>query len=131
MALIEWRDKFSTGIASVDYEHRTLIDMLNALHSELRARPSQAEVADFLAEVHAKIAAHFALEEKTMREHGYDEYEDHKAEHEHLLDEIREIMDDHRRGAYENFDAVLARRLRDWFGVHFQTKDARLHRMLG
>jgi hemerythrin len=40
------------------------------------------------------FSAHFALEERFMREHGYDQLALHKADHERLLDEIREIMDD-------------------------------------
>ena len=36
---------------------------------------------------------HFALEERIMRDSGYSEYEDHKDDHEELLDEIRDLMD--------------------------------------
>lgn len=131
MALLDWKPEFATGIPPVDYEHRSLIDLLNALHDRLGAGRAADEVRGFLAEVHARIAAHFALEEKIMREAGYDAYAEHKADHERLLDDIRDIMDDYERGAYRDADAVLAERLRAWFGVHFATKDARLHRMLG
>ena len=131
MGMLDWRPEFATGIPSVDYEHRSLIDLLNALHDDLgRGRPS-GEVGRFLAEVHARISAHFALEEKLMRDAGYDAYADHKADHERLLDDIRDIMEDYERGAYEDAEAVLAERLRRWFGGHFATKDVRLHRMLG
>jgi len=53
-----------------------------------------AAVMDFLGELYARIAAHFALKEKIMRDNGYDEYHDHKADHERLLDDIRDLMDD-------------------------------------
>ncbi|MGI9419092.1 MAG: bacteriohemerythrin, partial [Geminicoccaceae bacterium] len=99
MALIEWKDAYNTGVAEVDHEHQDLIQLINDLHAEL-AGGHQATVGDFLAEVFAKIAAHFALEETVMRKHGYDEYAAHKAEHEQLLDEIRDIMDDYDAGAY-------------------------------
>lgn len=64
-----------------------------------------------------------------MRERQYNQYADHKADHERLLDEIREIMDDvEDKGSYQ--ESILADRLRNWFGDHFRTRDARLHRFL-
>ncbi len=74
-----------------------------------------------------RIAAHFALEESIMRKHRYDEYEAHKQEHEHLLDEIRDIMD----GAEGRYGDALSATVRDWFVNHFKSKDARRHRKLG
>jgi hemerythrin len=127
--LIEWRKEFETGVADVDHEHRELVDLINKLHGEMVAGAGQARVSDFLGEVFARIAAHFALEESIMRKHRYDEYAAHKAEHEALLDEIRDIMDaTHDRGGYGE---ALSGTVRDWFVNHFKSKDARLHRKLG
>lgn len=131
MALVEWRDDYRTGIASVDHEHEGLIRILNDLYARQAGKADKQAVADFLGEINAKISAHFALEEKIMRECDYDQYADHKADHERLLDGIRDIMDAFDRGAYVNYDDVLAMHLRDWFTQHFKTRDARLHKMLG
>ena len=130
MALIEWRDEFSVGVPDVDLEHRQLIGLINRLHAALAKENAQVSVLDFLAEINAHIAAHFALEEKIMREHGYDQYAEHKQDHEHLLDEIRDIMDDYEEGALFS-DAELSDRLERWFSEHFRTRDARLHKHLG
>jgi len=130
MALIEWRDEFSIGIPSVDYEHRGMIRMINRLHEEMSARPSRDMVADFLGEIHALISAHFALEEKEMRAMGYDEFNDHKDDHERLLDDIRDIMDAFETDDTEDYAEDLSHRLEAWFTEHFRTKDARLHRYL-
>ena len=131
MALIEWREEFETGIPDVDHEHRELVDLINSLHDRIGERADRETVSAFLGEVFARISAHFALEETIMRKHGYDEYEAHKAEHERLLDDIRDIMDDYEAGVYEDFEDRLASRVRDWFVNHFKTKDARLHKKLG
>jgi hemerythrin len=131
MALIEWRKEFATGVAEVDHEHRELVDLINQLHAQLGGDTSKETVSRFLGEVFARISAHFALEETVMRKHRYDEYQAHKAEHEALLDEIRDIMDDYEAGAYRDAGQALATTVRDWFVNHFKTKDARLHRMLG
>jgi len=131
MALIEWRAEFETGIADVDHEHKELVDLINELHAQMREHADEDTVRQFLGEVFARISAHFALEETVMRKHRYDEYEAHKAEHEALLDEIRDIMDDFEGGVYGAADEALATTVRDWFVNHFKTKDARLHGKLG
>ncbi|MDJ0949195.1 MAG: bacteriohemerythrin [Alphaproteobacteria bacterium] len=130
MALIAWRDEFKIGIPSVDHEHQELIELINQLFDKLAAKESKTSVSEFFGELHAKIAAHFALEERLMREQAYFEYEAHKADHEQLLDDIREIMDNYWLGAYLDYSDTLAEHLNDWFTVHFKTKDARLHAYL-
>lgn len=133
MALIEWRDEFATGIGSIDYEHRELIELINGLFERIERDDHKSAVLEFFGVLHARISSHFALEELIMRSAGYEEYEAHKAEHERLLDDIRDIMDDYDAGAAggAEFRATLARNLEAWFVEHFRTMDARLHLLLG
>lgn len=130
MQLIEWMDEFRTGIASVDHEHRALIDLLNELAEQVGANAEHETVQEFLGEVYARIEAHFALEERLMRQIGYHEYVEHKAEHDRLLNEIRDIMDRHLEGGFAHYREELSARLRDWFVTHFKTMDPRLHLVL-
>ncbi len=130
MPLIEWKDDFSTGFPDVDYEHREMIELINTLHAHLVSGKADMSVLDFLGEIFTKISAHFALEEKIMRNQNYDQYQDHKEDHERLLDEIRDMMDEFEDEATFN-EEIFAERLRLWFTEHFRTKDARLHRHLG
>ncbi|MBN9279145.1 MAG: hemerythrin family protein [Hyphomicrobium sp.] len=131
MALIEWQTEFETGVREVDHEHRELVDLINVLHSKIGSNAGKEVIGGFLGEVFAKISAHFALEETVMRKHRYDEYAAHKADHEKLLDDIRDIMDAHESGAFVDYEEALGRAVRDWFVDHFKSKDARLHKMLG
>lgn len=131
MALIEWKEEFNTGVAEVDHEHRHLIDLINRLDERLRHEDSDTTVVEFLGEIFARISAHFALEEKVMRDRRYDAYDEHKADHERLLDVIRDIMDDYETGAYDDVAGTLSEHLERWFGEHFKTMDARLHKTLG
>lgn len=131
MSLIDWSDDFRTGIASLDFEHRQMIDLLNEMAAAVLPGGTGEQVADFLGEVYAKIQAHFALEERIMREHRYAGYAAHKAEHERLLDQIREIMENQEGAGDRDLRATLGSRLRDWFMVHFHEQDAKLHGLLG
>lgn len=130
MALIEWRDDFEIGITAVDFEHRELIGMINELHAGLAHSPERDSVLAFLGEIYARISAHFALEEKTMREIGYQAFAEHKADHETLLDDIGDIVDDVENNDTPDYAKDLGERLQSWFTTHFSTHDARLHRFL-
>jgi hemerythrin len=130
MTLIEWKDEFSVGVASVDHEHRALIDMINELEEAMRGNASQTDVIAGLGEIYARISAHFALEEKIMREAAYPDLGSHKADHEQLLDQLLEIMDTvGADGAYDR--VLLSGALDQWFSDHFRTHDAELHRRFG
>ena len=129
MSLIEWDENYSVGVAAVDHEHRELIGLVNEAHDRLM-RPGAADaVMDFLGEIYARISAHFALEEQIMRARNYDHYDEHKADHERLLDEIRDIMDDYEDEELFS-EELLAQQLKTWFAGHFRSHDARLHRRL-
>jgi hemerythrin len=130
MALLQWKDQYSTGIEAVDHEHRELIALINRLYDEMTTTGSKASVEGFFGDLFKCISAHFALEERFMRERRYDQLPQHKSDHERLLDEIRDIMDDFL--VAEKLDqAELAARLDVWFARHFETHDARLHRAIG
>jgi hemerythrin-like metal-binding protein len=114
----------------MDDEHREMIGMINGVYARLGSAPDADEIEFCLEEIFATISAHFALEERIMREAGYEEYEDHKENHEDLLDEIRDLMDDFVADA-EAGGRVLEERLSAWFSRHFASFDARLHGKLG
>jgi hemerythrin len=130
MKLIEWQKDFETGILEIDHDHAHLIDLINGLAQQLDENPSKDVACAILGEIDSKIQDHFTLEEKIMRERHYDQYSDHKADHERLLKEIRDIIDFAAAGAGLDYKDVLIERVSRWFLVHFRTKDARLHKMV-
>ena len=130
MSLITWKDEFSVGVAAVDLEHRELIELINALDDDMQEYATQTTVMETLGEIYARISAHFALEERIMREAGYDGFVAHKQDHELLLDELLDVTDSvDDAGRYDR--AGLSRDLDRWFSDHFRTHDAKLHQKLG
>ncbi len=125
-SLLTWMDEYALGIEEIDEDHQALMILINELHAALGAGASDADIVRFLTEVHARIAAHFAVEERIMRRSGYTEYDAHKGDHARLLDEILDLTDDYGE-AYSVAPDLLGTRLEDWFMVHFRTHDARLH----
>lgn len=126
MSLIEWNDEFNLGIEDIDREHRALVALINALHEAMSAGASRADIVEGIAEIYTLVSAHFAREEALMRDSGYMAYSEHKEDHEVLLDDLHEILDNVRSGG-EFDEGRLSADLQYWFSTHFRTHDARLH----
>jgi len=129
MALIEWKPEFSLGMPEVDTEHRDLIDIINRLYEKIQSRQNPATIVDFLAELRACATKHFVHEEQVMQRRGYSAYDEHRADHARLLDELDTMMNDLQNEGLRE-DDTIADRLHDWFCNHFKTYDAPLHRLI-
>lgn len=130
MAPLEWKDDYSVGVPAVDHEHQELISLVNQLHFALTQEKPEDDISEIFGDLFRAISSHFALEERFMRDHGYDQLAQHKVDHERLLDELRDMMDDHRDGQDPSAERLSAS-VDAWFRNHFKTHDARLHSRLG
>ncbi len=129
MAKIEWKPEYSVGDPAIDHEHQELVDLVNATVGAILEGRDDADVQKCFGDLYTAISAHFALEERQMREHRYDQFTDHKDDHERLLDVLRDLMDEPRDD--EDPAEFLTAALEEWFSGHFRTHDSRLHRRLG
>ena len=113
MPYLEWSPAYDTGIGGIDYEHHRLVDMLNEIHELMLKGAEPDEIAAILADLHALASAHFALEEKIMREQKYPGLAARRDIHYHLLDQVREIMDEYETGSYRVGESLPAT-LKQW-----------------
>ena len=113
MAYLDWNPAFDTGISEIDYEHHRLVDMLNEIDELLLNKAEPDKVADTLAGFHTLATAHFALEEKIMRNQKYGGLEGRRDIHCQLLDQVREMMDAYETGAFRT-GTRLPDTLREW-----------------
>jgi hemerythrin len=130
MSLLTWKPEFSLGIESIDDEHRQMIDMINDVYKQMLNCSEIERPELFLSDIYIAVAAHFAHEERMMVKAKYHEYKEHRADHESLLVELRDIMESYLKdpeGAQDNLRTGLT----NWFTGHFSTFDARLHGQLG
>jgi len=130
MAQIEWKQEYSIGNASIDQEHELLIEQINQLYEQLSLPLDTETIEAMLAEIEDDISTHFALEELLMQEAGYAEFEEHRQDHEHLLEQINDMIFNFAIDP-EAGREMLVNRMSDWFSHHFKGFDARLHDQLG
>jgi len=130
MSLSSLKDGLQTGIGSLDYEHRELVGLMEALCDSFdRDEPAQS-VSEGFGALYAGASAHFALEERLMRENKYAGYDDHKADHERLLDQIRFMTEAYEKGMCADCGTTLRDCLEGWLADHVEGADAALRRLL-
>jgi len=92
---LEWSDKFSTDIVSIDHQHQELIflsqNLLEILSSDKSTLPEKQAAFQDLVD-HA--LAHFEYEERIMLNIGYPDLKDHLREHNELRSEMDHIAKD-------------------------------------
>lgn len=124
--LLEWSDEYLIGVEELDFEHKDLFDRLNELHKELARHDDKAQIEDCLGEIHARVLAHFALEEKFMRDTNFPNYEQHKRQHDDFLEVIVEIIDEFRTGSELSYGDALEAQLQHWIIHHITSSDQEL-----
>ena len=124
--LFEWDDSFLIGIEELDHEHKVLIDDINRLHEEFADSDERSSIAKCLGDVHARMQAHFALEEHVMKENSYAFFDEHKREHDELLEDYTECMMRFLNGVGDSSRDPIEECLRQWVVDHISTSDKKM-----
>ena len=90
---IKWHDGLSVGDARIDREHKKLIRQVNDLNAGLVAQLRREEILRLMQQVLDTAAAHFASEERLLRDNDYPEAEQHHRMHEKLTADFYSAMD--------------------------------------
>jgi len=128
--LFEWNDSFLIGIEELDHEHKVLIEDINRLHEVLARNDEKSEIAKCLGDIHARMQAHFALEEHVMKEHEYEFFDEHRREHDELLDEYTENMLLFLNGIDTFSRTSIEDSLKQWVVHHIITSDKKMSQIV-
>lgn len=90
MAIVEWSKALEVGIPEIDYQHRNLVSMLNALHTAIEAGEPRAHLGEILEELDLYVSNHFATEERLMERIHYEFMAQHKVEHLRLAETVQQ-----------------------------------------
>jgi hemerythrin len=127
---IKWDDSFLIGIKELDYEHKVLINDINRLHLELARQDEKSEIEKCLGDIYARMQAHFALEEHVMEEHRYPFFDEHKREHEKLLDSYTEYMMQILNDTVVSYSSPIEDALKHWVMNHIINSDKKMSLMV-
>jgi hemerythrin len=113
----------------VDQEHNAQLVLLDALETAIRDDHEHAALYESFQKLVDHTNLHFLSEQLSMREHAYEAYEAHVAEHERLMEEIRDIRANLESANKTNPRELIAA-LRRWLVVHMETMDHALEEYL-
>lgn len=82
---IVWGVVLSVAVDEIDEDHRKLINIFNILNHAVAEGESSEYLAAVLKELINCTVWHFSHEERLMLKHDYKEIEEHKAEHQELI----------------------------------------------
>jgi len=128
--LFEWDESFLIGIEELDHEHKVLMDDIKTLHEELTRHDQKSEIEKCLGDIYARMQAHFALEEHVMKEREYEFFDEHKREHERLLDSYSGYMIQIMNDAAVTSGNPIEETLSHWVMYHILNSDKKMSLMV-
>jgi hemerythrin len=122
MAFMNWTDKLSVGVATIDAQHTVLIETLNELHAAMMKGQARAAVGQILRSLLDYTRDHFAAEEAMMEQAKYAALPAHRLIHRDLTKQVEEYV-----ARFEKGDLTLSLHLlvflSDWLTNHIQGED--------
>jgi hemerythrin len=114
---------FQLGQDALDREHQGQIDLLLAIETELGGAGDTARLAALLDQLIEYTNIHFMSEQVEMRQQVYPGLPAHEAEHDQLMEQMRDFQQRIASGE-RTLTAADISTLRDWVLRHIRSKDA-------
>ena len=122
---IVWSHTLSVEVDEIDEDHRNLINIFNTLNHAVVEGESQDYLAAILEELINCTVWHFSHEERLMLKYGFEEIEEHKAEHRELIKSVKELQQEILQTNKPVVDEHIEY-LERWLTEHILTADMRL-----
>lgn len=125
MAFLTLGPNLLTGHATLDNQHRGLVEAVNRLFEALQEGRDREELGHTLAFLRNYTADHFRLEERFMDQSGYRGATRHKATHADLMRKVIEL--ENRFKAGDGTPGLeVAHFLKAWIAQHIGVEDVAL-----
>ncbi len=122
MSGLAWNHANTVGVQAMDDQHGILMDTVNELRQQLLRGEKLDQIGKKLDRLVEFTGMHFQCEESLLEKHQFPGLKEHRAEHQRLLNEIKEAVERADHGAAANIQPLLAF-LRDWYSSHVENLD--------
>jgi len=129
MALFQWDDSYSVGIAVIDEQHRKLVGMINTLDDAMRQGRGKSVLSGILSEMVRYTAMHFSTEEEYFKRYEYPGAGPHLEEHEKFTSKVSEFQKGFDAGRI-GLSTDVMNFLTDWLKKHILGSDKRYGQFL-
>jgi hemerythrin-like metal-binding protein len=93
MEAVVWISEFEVGVASVDEQHKRLVDMLNALGQAIGSGQGKQAIMGIVEDMKQYAVYHFKTEEDAMEASDYPKRSQHKQEHDTFIEQVLDATD--------------------------------------
>jgi len=122
MRVVQWSEALSVGNVQMDADHRELFGLLERLRLAVQENQPEPIPLNILKELVRFSETHFRLEEQLMVQAEFPAMLLHRAEHEKLLAQIRELYAKVSKGDLPLSLSVF-QFLYGWLARHIEVKD--------
>ncbi|WOC32134.1 MULTISPECIES: bacteriohemerythrin [Caproicibacterium] len=125
--MYQWTKDLETGNATIDSEHKELIQAVNTLLEACAKGKGRAEIQDTLRFLKDYVSRHFSHEEKLQLESQYPDYANHKRYHEGFKKTVQEIATEYEQGgATIPLVAKVNQSIAGWLLNHIKREDVKV-----
>ncbi len=122
MAFINWEEKYSVGIPSIDLQHQKLIGLINQLYEAMREGKGKNILLETLQETIKYTNYHFTTEENLFQKFSYPEEAQHKLIHSKLKQQVDSLYLDVQSGK-ASLTLEVFNFLKEWVATHILQED--------
>ena len=122
MKLIEWNEKLSVKIDSIDDQHKILIDMINDFYDQIKSKAAKELISDLIKRMKKYTVVHFETEEKYFKMYNYPGLAAHKKEHDDFVNKVIDLETRYNAGKMI-LSIEITNFLKDWLTKHIQGTD--------
>jgi len=119
---MEWEDKYKLDIEIVDQQHENLFLIVNRLHDSVVRGDEQHALGEILDELIEYTVYHFETEEEKFEFYKYPKLEEHKKEHNDLVEQVIDLQ-----MKFNNHDVTISydvlNFLNNWLKDHTTNSD--------
>ena len=124
---MEWTEKLSIGIATIDSQHRELFKRINTLVAAIKQHRCKEEIDNTIKFLEDYARVHFSDEERHMKEAHYPGYEEQQEDHRRYLAALAELKEQasfpRAQGSSYDLSATTNQVVVDWIVDHILKMD--------
>lgn len=125
--MMGWSDKYSTGIVSIDTQHKQLFKMVDDFRVALNDKKEEKAYSALLESLYFYTRSHFAIEERRVGEISSPLAEQNKNEHKKLITVLLEHQERFSTNGFDHAEVhSLLNTVENWLSDHIGGIDLQL-----
>ncbi|OGG95026.1 MAG: hypothetical protein A2508_03125 [Candidatus Lambdaproteobacteria bacterium RIFOXYD12_FULL_49_8] len=122
-SLIDWNERFLTGIPSIDAQHRALVNIINTLQVALSFGDARPILGGLFSHLQEYIESHFAYEANLLQNNAYPQTAEHLAEHYRFTAGVAALIEQYHQDPSVELAQKTKAHLLDWLVNHVLESD--------